>query len=423
MLDLAKGHPDPELLPALVLAEACKAAAVRFADGAKEGLRYGSQHRGSPAFLAQLTDFLHRQCPGELRSNAESLLLTNGVSHGLDLAAAAFAGPGDAVIVEAPTYFLAMGIFRSRGLEVIPAPTDSQGLLVEEVERILDERPSGSAEVRLLYTVPVNHNPTGATLPESRRKALVQLAQRRGLVVLADEVYHLLDWRAGGQRPPRMVCFDPAFSAAATAEADVHADSDSDPTYRNDYSVDKDAAAGQCGTVVSVSSFTKILAPGLRVGWVEAAPGLVAKLAASGYMISGGCVTAFMTEALLQHSLESSAADRALQGLCETYRMRAECLASALRAQGLAPLVEPTGGYFAWVSLGADASEVARVAKEHHGLTFMQGSRCDESRNPELAHAARLCFAWLRPDELEEGVRRLAAALAQVKAGAPVGLQ
>mmetsp|Transcript_14903 Transcript_14903/g.52293 ORF Transcript_14903/g.52293 Transcript_14903/m.52293 type:complete len:429 (-) Transcript_14903:128-1414(-) len=213
LLDLAKGHPDPSLLPRAVLAEACAQAAREFAGGSTEGLRYGSRPNGSDEFLRELADFIGRQCAGEAPARAaDGLLLTNGVSHGLELALSVFARPGDAVLVEAPSYFLAVGIFEAHGLEVVPVPTDAQGLSVDDVEGVLDARRPGSRPVRFLYTVPAGHNPTGSSLPAERRRRLVDVARRRGLLILADEVYHMLDWHhPRGERPPRMVCFDEAY--------------------------------------------------------------------------------------------------------------------------------------------------------------------------------------------------------------------
>jgi len=212
MLDLGKGHPDPALLPREAFAQACTAAAARFQDGDATGLRYGSKPEGSSSFLTELVAFLGRQCPDENVACEDGLLVTNGVSHGLELICSVLSKPGDAVLVEAPSYFLAVGIFESHGLEVVSVPTNDRGLDVEAVEQILDSRPPESSPVRFLYTVPANHNPTGRTLSGARRHCLVDVARRRGFFVLADEVYHLLDWHQPGKRPHRMVCFDPAYS-------------------------------------------------------------------------------------------------------------------------------------------------------------------------------------------------------------------
>lgn len=396
VLNLGKGYPDPSLLPRAALAEACEAAAQALRAGSLRGLEYGAEPVGSPEFLAELAAFLGRHCPGEAPARADSLMLTNGVSHGLDLACGVLSQPGEAVLIEAPSYYLAVGIFRSRGLEVVPVPTDGDGLVVEAVEAVLDARPPGSAPVRFLYTVPTNHNPTGTTLPAARRRALVELARRRNFLILADEVYHLLDWHPAGERPARMACFDSAFAQAGRPTVDTQ-------------------AVPLAPVVVSVSSFTKILAPGLRVGWIEAAPSLVSQLAGTGYLVSGGCVTTFATDAVLTHVLRTRSGDTALARLVAEYKERSARMASALEAAGLPALVQPRGGYFAWVPLNVDASAVLEVAQGRYGVSFMDGSRCDSSGDGRLAQAARLCFAFLPAAELEEAIRRLGKAVEEVR--------
>jgi len=166
--------------------------------------------------------------------------------------------------------------------------------------------------------------------------------------------------------------------------------------------------------VISMSSFAKIMAPGLRVGWIEAAPALIKKLAATGFIVSGGCVTTFASDAILAHTLRSRSADEALARLVAEYKGRAARLVSSLESHGLPPLVKPCGGYFLWVPLGVSATAVLEVAKECHGVTFMIGTRCDASASSDSLQCARLCFAWLSGDKLEEAVSRLAKAVAEV---------
>jgi len=387
MLDLFLGHPDPALLPRDALADACVAAAHRFRTGGSEGLPYGSNVAGSERFLDELAAFISRHTAGEKPARADGLLLTGGVSHGIELLCRVLTVPGDVVVVEAPTYFLVVEIFKSHGLEVLTVPVDAEGLVVHELERLLDKRTG--PPVKMLYTIPTNHNPTGTTLPESRRRQLVQMARRHNFTVVADEVYHLLDWHAPGERPPRMVCFDDAYCQAERGDAQV----------------------GVPTVVVSVNSFTKICAPGLRVGWVEAAPSLVDRIAKLAYLTSGGCVATFTSEALLHHMLTARSADKVLAALVADLRTRSETLHSSLIDSGLQPLVKPTGGYFVWVPLGVDAKALLHRVQVD-GLKFMHGGRCDESKSDDSAQCARLCFAYHQPEELAEAAFRLASATA-----------
>lgn len=346
-------------------------------------------------------------------------MVTNAVSHGLDLVCSVLTQPGDAIMVEVPTYFLALGIFRSRGLEVVPAPTDEYGLKVDSIEALLDARPPGSAPVRMLYTIPGGHNPTGVTLPSERRAALVDIARSRGFLVLADEVYHLLSWHPPGTRPPRMACFDPSCTSRM-AEPKASHDPDYDPSYLGDLNVPASSSLTEA-VVVSVSSFTKILSPGLRIGWIEAAPAVIERLGTCGYLASGGCVAPFVTDVILRPALLNGSVDAALQELVTEYSSRARRLADALTAAGLPPLVRANAGYFLWVPLGVPAEDVLQAGKEHFGVSFLPGARCDpcsatfSGAGGPPEHCARVCFAWLPSEDLEEGARRLGLAVQAVR--------
>lgn len=427
VLDLRTGHPHHALLPRQALAEACLAASADMRAGSDDGLGYCSREEGSPEFLQELADFIGRQCPGEPVPRArDGLLLTTGVSHGLELATSVFAQRGEAVLMEAPGYFLAEGIFKSRGLEVVPVPTDSEGMVVEAIEGILDARAPSSARVRLIYTIPAFHNPTGCTLPAARRRMLVDIARRRGLLILADEVYHMLAWPEAGARPPRLVCYDEAYVARhAAAENGRKRRREDSSDVAGDQGSGGGAAVGLEATVdvtlepvvMSIGSFTKILSPGLRVGWVEAAPQLIKQLATVGYLVSGSCVCTFMSDRVVKHTLKSRSADAVLQGLIKELQERAARLCAALEKAGLKPLVQPAGGYFVWVPLGLDAQRVAEAAEARKmGVTFMPGGLCDPSGDAQLAQCARLCFAMLPADQLDLGVQRLALAVEATRA-------
>ena len=184
------------------------------------------------------------------RYTEDNIFVTNGVSHGLQLLCG-LARPGDEVWLERPTYFLAANIFRDNGLAVRPLPTrrDAGGLDVERLTAMVEEE--GVPPPRLIYVIPSYQNPTGSVLSVEERRGLAEFASRHGVTVLADEVYHLLDWERDGVvgstaatgRPASLVRFNPAV------------DGDGD---------------GDSGCCVSVSSFTKIWSPGVRVGWIEA---------------------------------------------------------------------------------------------------------------------------------------------------------
>jgi len=256
-----RGHPNRHLLPAAEMQEILDAAAApdRRARLAAS-LQYPGDDRGDPALRRALAAFLRRhtrddEVPDGAAAGSDcdaDLFLTHGVSHGLDLLCAARTRPGDVVLVERPSYFLAAGIFRARGLRLGSLPMTRRGgaggalrVDVEALERGL--RDGRMPVPRLVYLVPTHQNPTGYTMPVRDRWRLCRLARTFGFLLAADEVYHLLDWREDGKRRPAR------FSVLDRMLAE-----------QSDSSSNK---LGGCA--VSVASFTKIFAPGVRCGWIE----------------------------------------------------------------------------------------------------------------------------------------------------------
>ena len=235
-------------------------AAERFAEGDTELLNYGFP-QGDGRFRWALAAFLSRGYGTELPP--QQLMITAGASQALNLICTLFTSPGDTVFVEEPSYFLALRILQEdHRLNAVPIPTDEHGLMLPAVEEALTRhRPT------FLYTIPTYQNPTGRTLSESRRQQLLALAEEHDFLIIADEVYHLLDF---GTPPPA-----PFASAADT------------------------------GRVLSLGSFSKILAPGLRLGWVQTAAQRARQFAASGLVDSGGG---------LNHFTSNSGAGRAWRG-------------------------------------------------------------------------------------------------------------
>jgi DNA-binding transcriptional MocR family regulator len=286
--------------------------------------------------------------------------------------------PHNVVFVEEPSYFLALRIFADHHLQVVSIATDEHGVRIDALEEALRaHRPA------LFYVIPTHQNPSGATLPLNRRERLVALSQEYGFLVVADEVYHLLSYDAAP--PPPLAQF----------------------------------AAG--GTVLSINSFSKILAPGLRLGWVQAAPDHIRRLVNSGLLDSGGGLNPF-TSAIVRVAIEEGKQDTYLDHLHATYRRRIGVLDGALRRElgETAAYVRPEGGYFFWLRLpeGYDAASLMEYAGRHK-VGFRPGVRF--SSRGELRHYLRLSFAFYEEDLLAEGAARLAAALQDYAVATGVG--
>ncbi len=362
VIDLGVGHPSPSLLPMGALREA---ADRRLSDGDTTLLQYGFE-QGDGNFRLALARFLSVRYSAGV--GPEELFVTGGASQALDLICTIQTRPGDLVLVEQPSYFLALRIFSDHNLEVKSLPTDDEGLDVGALEKTLAHK-----KPVLLYTVPTHQNPSGTTLSQNRRLRLVELSREHDFLIVADEVYHLLSY---GSAPPS------PFGNLT-----------------------------ELGNVLSLGSFSKILAPGLRLGWIQSTPERLQPLVTCGLLDSGGGLNPF-TSALVHSFLESGRQSRHLDMLRTVYGKRLAAMSSALRGQlgGLVRFREPDGGFFFWLSLPADmdARKLHPVAYEHK-IGFMPGPRF--SGGSGLENCLRLSFSYYEAQELSEGVNRLAESI------------
>ena len=357
VIDLGAGNPPFSLLPLDLLrasAESC------FARGDPAFLQYGAE-QGDGYFRLALADFL--TAGYGIPVDAGHLFVTNGISNALDLLCTLFTRPGDTIFVEEPSYFLALRIFADHGLRVVSIDTDEDGLVVESLEeKLLEYKP------KFLYVIPTHQNPSGHTLTEERRARLVELSRENDFLILADEVYHFLSY---DRQPPK---------ALAAWTEDSH--------------------------VLSLSSFSKILAPGLRLGWIQAHAEKIQMLAGCGLLDSGGGLNPF-TSAIVREVIESGGLTQNISRLKDIYSQRRVVMDAALRRQ--LPELNwkvPQGGYFFWVRLprGLDAAELQQKAMENK-VNFRPGVRFS-SRNG-LNDFIRLSFVFYEPEEIEEGIVRL----------------
>lgn len=366
VIELAFGEPDPALFPAAGLADACREA---LADGGVAALPYGAN--AGPSALRRLVAQRLGSAEGRALDETETLI-TGGNSQALDQLVTLFCRPGDVVLVELPTYSLALGILRDHPVVVEALPFDGEGLDVDALERRLVEARATGVGVRLLYLVPTFHNPTGVSLAPARRRRLVEVAAAHGLLVVEDDVYRELWYDEPA--PPSL------WSLAAP------------------------------GTVLRLGSFAKTLAPGLRVGWLNASPAQIERVAASGLNDSGGCTSQFAAT-VVERFMAAGRYDPHGAELRAAYRARRDALAATLAA-GLPPgcsFVVPGGGFFVWVSLpeGLCASKLLPTA-EAAGVSFVPAAR---SHLDGADAGLRLAFTMYDEETLAEGVRRLCAVL------------
>lgn len=363
VIDLGWGHPDPALLPVAGLRRAAGEALDRF--GA-EALAYGKE--GGPGPL--LTWLAGRIADTEGRAPAPGeLMITGGVSHALDQVCTLLTRPGDVVLVESPTYHLAVRILRDHPLELVPVLADEDGLRIDVLATTIAALRRAGRSPRLLYTVPTFHNPTGVSLSPARRRALIDLATAEGVLVVEDDAY-------------RELAYDGAAAPSLWSLAPP-------------------------GTVARLGSFSKAIAPGLRLGWLTADAALVARITGGGLLDSGGGVNHFTAVTVAAFCLAGRFDEQASR-LRAAYRVRRDALVEALAAQ-LPPGCTwrvPAGGFFVWLHLpeGLDAAALLPRAVAA-GVAYAPGARFHLDGGG--TNTLRLAFGLYPPQDLDEAARRL----------------
>ncbi|KHE73897.1 aspartate aminotransferase [Kocuria marina] len=306
-------------------------------------------------------------------SDPERIVITSGGMQGLDLAFKLFVDPGDLVVVESPTYTNGSGTALSYGADVLEVPVDDDGMDVDALETLVAET---GRTPRMIYTIPNFQNPSGTTLSESRRRRLLDLAHTWGTMILDDDPYGEL--RFSGDPVPGFRELSP-----------------DDPL------------------VFSVRTFSKILAPGLRVGWVDADPRLRALLIA-GKQAMDTCANV-PAQHIVAEYIARGGYDEHLAGLRTEYKRRKEAMDASIAAHlgDRVRTTDPDGGFFLWVTLQGDDARVSssrlfEIALAE-GVAFIPGPALSPSGR--FQDAFRLCFASSTPERIEEGLQRLARAL------------
>jgi len=355
-ISFARGVPAPECIPVEELADCARAVVER--DGATV-LSYGPA--GGYAPLREWIAERHDVDPARV-------LVTNGSLQGIAFLAERFAGRR--VLVEAPTYDRPLKIFAAQGADVTAIAMDEEGLEPDALARALTAGP----EPAFLYTIPTFQNPSGRTLSTERRHRLVELAKEHDLLVLEDDPYGLV--RFEGKRPPTLFELDGG------------------------------------DRVIYSSSFSKTIAPGLRVGYFVLPAALeneLEALAVSTYITPVLLGQATVFEFLRRGNLEPN-----LDRVTSLLRVRRDAMLEVLeRELPGARWSRPEGGYFIWLELPEQVDAAGLLDRAGAaGVTFVKGTDFGGAPN-----TARLAFSFVSPDEIGEGVRRLAAL-----AGEPVGV-
>ncbi|HJS05438.1 MAG TPA: PLP-dependent aminotransferase family protein [Variovorax sp.] len=369
IISFAGGFPDSAMFDVEGLKEASAKALAEEPGGA---LQYGATEGYDP-LRAQLSAFMNGK---GVEVAPDGLIVTTGSQQALDLLGKTLISPGDKVIVEGPTFLATIQCFRLYGAELISAPIDAEGVQVDRLEQLIAEH-----KPKFVYLIPTFGNPSGAMLNLERRRKVLELAVKHGTVIVEDDPYG--DLYFGKAPPPSIMSL--AKEVPGSRELVVH-----------------------CG------SLSKVLSPGLRIGWMIAPPELLAK-ATMCKQFSDAHTSTFAQATAAQY-LKSGRMPGTLAHVRKVYAERAAAMGAALKRElgDAIAFTQPGGGLFFWARLTgangklADANVLAKRAIEK-GVAFVPGAPFFAEK-PDLA-TLRLSFATANVEKIEEGIARLGAAL------------
>ena len=373
MISFAGGMPAPEVFPIDQFAEGSE----KLVSDGTSLLQYGTTEGFEPlrTFLAKWT------APRMGREvELDEILLTTGSQQVLDLFAWAMIDPGDVAIVEDPSYMAALTAFYNHGADFASVPVDGEGMVVSELPALIERLRKEGKKPKFIYTIVNFQNPAGATMTVERRRELAAIAERYGLAIFEDDPYGYV--RFDGEHLPSIFSFDKA------------------------------------GNTIYAGSFSKILSPGVRIGWVSGPKDIIRQMAVFKQAVD--LCSSPITQVLTYEYCRKGYLDSHLPNIVQDYRVKRDAMEESFRKH-LAPQgitwVKPEGGFFYWLNTGnIDSGELAKKALEKKVAILPGAPFCI---NPEAGvHAARINYTYSKPDVIEEGVSRLAQAIQEMKLAA-----
>lgn len=374
-ISLMLGHPDPSTLLTPELLNAMQH--VINSPQAITALQYAPE-QGTQTLINFLVDKINRE--QDLSIQPSNLMIVAGSTHTVDMLTRLYARPKGVVLVEAPTYVDALHIFRDHQIELHSIPMDEQGLIPGELEKQLAQLHSLGKSPSFLYTVPNFHNPTGRTLSESRRLEIIQLARRYNFLIVEDDVYR-----------------DLSFEGTVPASFYTLANGNQ---------------------VVSIGSFSKTLAPGLRLGWLLASEETIQHCINCGTTQMGGGANPFAAQIVADYC-QSGSWEKHISHLQSLYKTRRDVALSALDKYMPTDVkwTHPMGGFFIWLTLPKNvfAQDVKRLALRQ-GVLVSAGEGFFVNPS-DGEHNLRLAYSCAVPDDIDEGIRTLAQAINEAEEG------
>lgn len=362
VISFAAGEPDPNVIPRELYAELVK----DILENIPKCVNY-SPAEGVPDLREEIAKFMGRY--EDVDTTLDNIVVTVGGSQALDIVARVILEPGDIVIVENPSYVNTLLCWQHYGVRVIGIPMDSEGLVTEELERVLRKLKSESRIVKLVYTIPTGQNPSGITMSMDRRKHLLELASKYDILIVEDTAYNHLVY-----------------------------DNVQVKTLR---SMDSE------GRVVYVGSFSKVLGTGLRIGWIEADKEIIERIRYCKQPIDmcAPVISQYLVLEILRRNLFDSIRSKAV----EVYRCKRDLMLKALD-EYLPELkhTKPVAGMFIllWLHEGINCFKFADILLEKYDVAVIPAAPFYTSSGGD--NVIRLNFSMAPQDMIDEGVRRIA---------------
>jgi 2-aminoadipate transaminase len=365
MISFAGGLPAPETFPAADLKDiACEILEHHGADG----LQYGTTE-GDPLLRKMLVERHKRQ---GLELTTDNLIITTGSQQAIDLIAKIFIDPGDYILCGLPSYLGGLNAFTVYGARLKGISLDGEGMNPDELEETVIHLRELGKKLKFIYVIPDFQNPAGITIPESRRIRIIEIAEKYDLLIVEDSPYREVRFEGN---PQKMM-----------------------------YQLDK------TGRVISLCTFSKIFAPGFRVGWVLGHPEIIDRIVMA-KQTADLCTSPFVQKILAAY-LEKGLLEKNLEKTIILYRERRDYMIKCLKKYmpDQVKWTEPEGGLFLFVSLPekTDADQIFRKAIEKN-VAFVSGSTffCNGSGKNTM----RLNFSYSDPEQIETGIQRLAGVI------------
>lgn len=369
VISLAGGIPDPKTFPRLELAEIAKRMITEHGE---QALQY-SETKGILEVREMLSHFLLES--RGISVDAENIIITSGSQQALDLIARTFIDPGDVIITENPSYLAALGAFRVRGAQLVGIKIDKYGMRTDMLEETVKKLVSEGKRIKFIYTIPVAQNPAGTTMPTDRKRHLIEIANKYDLLVVEDDPYSYF-------------VYDETADVSPIKAYDTE------------------------DRVIYMSTVSKILAPGLRIGWIACPEKVTRKLELVKQYMDLHSPT--LNQFIVAEAIRTGLITRHAHKLSPFYKSKRDAMIKAIKEYFPDNVwyTEPVGGFFVFVYVdkkGFDTGRLLRVAIEKYKVAYVPGQSFHTDGSG--ANSMRLSFSFPPPEIIEEGIRRIAELL------------